>query len=790
MTGKAPRVTIFQNEDLIFDLKTGNLIKISDRLRLRFGGSFDSQVQTFVGFERLISTFSDCGTAGVERSFDKVGDQIFNYTLDWQGVEFLIRELSWVDHKKQTFHSVIFIQDRKNIFEVSYNALVEIVEKMESPAILLNQTLTRAIVVNAATAPLLNQPFSVLAAGFIIKDFFVEEQQFLKVIKWISEGESSTLQCDAKLYLEKAEGTWYELSLFKTSPDDKLLILCILKNISVQKATEEKLTRTNELLSRVVEVQNHFLSKSKGANPYDLLLSNILNVIDAKLGFVGKVDFDEKGKQVLRIHAATDISSTGEESFKLYHNHVKNDFLFRHFDNLFGACIVESKIILENNPSTNPHAKGKHIPGHPTIENFLGVPIFKGDEVIGLVGLGNKVEGFTDQDITHLKPFISAYSVIIEAYKSEQDKIRFEKDSMEKAQILAKVADHSADLIVVMDDEFSFEFISPSASQFFDHRLTNEEIQKKIRALLKKTLNSEYQISEDRYRSRLKMSIRNEGEYWVESNVTSLYEESNHKVIAVIRDVSSQINFEQRLIGSLKKEKQFNSFLSDFMNIVSHEFKTPLATMISSVELTKYYLEKLTTNNLQTLGKIPELENIKIHGQKIERELDNLHKLVIHSLDYERFVNNSPVLKKEKVSLSHFVKDTLQTHDFLDKVDYVPDTDIDQAVEWDKFLIQTSITNLVSNALKYGGKSRKPVVRPFQKNELFGIEITDYGIGITEEDLPFVFTPFFRGSNSNGIPGSGFGLVAVKNFVELHGGTVSIESKLGTGTKVTVRFTK
>ena len=624
------------------------------------------------------------------------------------------------------------------------------------------------------------QPFSELASGFSIKDFFVIKEHYESVIDWIKNGNTSSFVFDAQLYLEKAEGTWYELTLYKTSPNNEIFILCSLKSISVQKATEKQLQRTNELLSRVVEVQSHFLSKPEGANPYDLLLSNILGVIDAKLGFVGKVDLGNEGAQVLKIHAATDISGNGPEAYKLYHKYVKDDFLFKHFDNLFGACIIESKIILENNPPANPHTKGKKIPGHPTIENFLGVPIFKGKEVIGLIGLGNKTGGFTDQDITDLKPFISTYSVIIEAFKSEQDKIKFEKNSQVGAQILATVADHSPDVIVVMNNLSEFEFISPSVSQFFDKGTRVEEMHRKIRVLLKKTLTPEFKISDGRYRSRLKLYFKDKGEYWVESNLNILNEKNNQKVIAVIRDVSSQMNFEQRLIESLQKERQFNSFVSDFMNIVSHEFKTPLATIISSMELSKIYLENL--------ADIPGAAKLQTHHKKIELELDNLHKLVAQSLDYERFVNNSAALKKEEVDFVSFILQILEKHDYLRKVDFISEVENEVKVEWDNFLIHTSIVNLVNNALKYGGESKKPIVRLFQTDKENGIEVKDFGIGILEEELPYVFTPFFRGSNVNGVEGTGFGLVAVKNFVEMHKGEIKIYSKPGKGTTVRLLF--
>lgn len=773
-------ITVFQNEDLVFDLKTRRLLKVSNRLKKNFGVEFISKLKSLTDFEELCSEFLDNENRIIARNFKIKGDQLFDYTLHVNGVKFVVNEISWVNHENNTFHSVIYFQDRHNIFELSYPALAEIVEKMENPAILFNHPLTQALVVNSATTRLLNQPFSELASGFDISDFFVDKNHFNEIINWSSENKSSVLSLKIKLHLGEIEGTWFEMSLFKTSPDNEVLILCILKDISTQIATKEKLKRTNELLSRVVEVQSHFLAKSEGENLYEILLNNILNVIDAKLGFVGKVDVGEEGKPVLRIHAATDISGNSEEAYILYHKHVKDNFLFRHFDNLFGACIVESKIILENDPPSNPHTKGKHIPGHPTIKNFLGVPIFKGNEVIGLIGLANKSGDFTGQDILDLKPFISTYSVIIEAFKSEQEKMRFEKESLMKAEILSEVADNSTDLIVVMNARSEFEFISPAASQFFDEKVKDEEIQSMIRILLEKTINPEYKMSEERYRSRLKLNIDRDSENWVESNVNILHSGNNQTVIAVIRDVSSQIKHEQRLIKSLNKERQFNSFISDFMNIVSHEFKTPLTTIISSMELFKYYLDKV--------AEVPEITKMKIHHEKIERELANLHKLMIHSLDYERFVNNSPILKKQKVFISRFVEDTLKTHSFSNRVEYISEIDDDLTAEWDIFLIQTSIVNLVSNAVKYGSETRKPIVRLFHDNGIFGIEVKDFGIGILEEDLPYVFIPFFRGANVKGIEGTGFGLVAVKNFVEMHSGDIKIESISSEGTKVVICF--
>ena len=772
-------ITVFENEDLIFSLKTGRLISKSNRISSFFGGVFFSKISSLDEYEELIGDYSSLGYISRVGRLTDCEDDNLEFSLKWNGKVFFVNERVWKDQMNDTLHVYIFIENPDNVFELSEKFLLEIVDKMSLPSIVFNKDFSRALMANSLILDLFQLPLSQLVKGFVIQDLFVKRSVFSEILSWLKDESKNRISIEGKLYLKNIQGNWFNLRFYKVRMDEEDCVVCFLIDINKFKSGEVNMQRTNELLSNMIEVQKHFLAQESGAKPYQLLLDNILGVIEAKLGFIGEVAFDHQGKQVLKIHAATDISQDGPEASRLYQKYLKDDFLFRHFDNLFGACIKEAEIILENNPPQNPHTKGKYIPGHPHIENFLGIPILKGERVVGLIGLGNKSGGFVESDVTELQPFVSTYSVIIEAFNFEVEKIKYEKDALEKAMLLSKVADASPDLIVMMNENSELEYISNATEKFLEKGIKPTGIHRKIKLLLKKTYSEKYRVNKDFYRSRQKVKVSAKEGLWLESVVSVLKENNRTKLFAIIRDVSVQAQIEENLKLSLNKEREFNSFVGDFMNTVSHEFKTPLATIMSSLELANHYLTSISPDS----GK----EKVMQHFRKIQAEVNNLHHLVSQSLDYDRFAGKVAALKKEPVSFREFIEDCVRKHRFQSKIEFVSDLDYNFEVSLDKFLIETSLINLLENAIKYGGKS-KPVLR-LQTNETkFGFEVSDKGIGIKKEELPYVFTPFYRGSNANGIEGTGFGLVAVKNFVGLHEGEVFIESESGKGTLVKVWF--
>lgn len=768
------------NEDLIFSLNTKELLKFSPRMVELFGKGFVNQVNSIEKFEKLAPLPGEFGSREV--CYPELFDVKATLKLQENFVGKEVEEIGWYNPEFNTIHILIFPLSAENAFNLTYGQVIEYLDKLNKPAVLFDSTMEKVLLTNHSLIKILLQPLSQLGKGFSVSDFFIDKSVFEGLMNWI-ESNSNTHYVETKLLLKLSAGCWFEIALSKVKVDEDLRVLAIFKDINELVASSKNQDRKNLIFSRLSEVQNLFLSKKKDFNAYQIFLDSILDISSAKYGFIGEVKEENNGSMSMKIHAVTDFSKEGKASFQLIDKLKDDNFFFRHFDNLFGACIKTAEVICENDPPSNPYSSNKKIAGHPQILNFLGIPITAGEKVIGLIGLGNKPGGFNKTDIEDLKPFASTYSVILGALESEERNIKLQEDSSEKALILSTVGDHSPDTIVVLDEEFQIRFLSPGFKKHFKMNVKDEVARNKIRNIITKTLTPKYFQSDNQYRSRIKILLKNNEDRWLETSINIFEGQGDKKIIAFIRDVTVQVKSEHSLRDSLRKEKEFKDFLSDFMSIVAHEFKTPLATIMSSLDISEYYLSESSDMH-------GDSQNLNKHIQKMRSEVENLHKIVVNSLAFEKYIKENATIKSKKLKLNNFVISTLKQYGYFDQIQFSTDFSDDYEVKWDEFLMQTTIVNLVSNALKFNKGSVDPKVYLMKDESGLKILIEDFGVGISKKDLPFIFTPYFRGSNARDVEGTGLGLIAVKNFVKLHGGQVNVDSIEGEGTKVQVLFSK
>lgn len=769
-------ITYPDNEDIVFSLEDGSIIKISVRLKEVFTEFPWDTITSLEDFENVAELPKHFGKR--KYCYPKIINIKTNYSLKYKSISLLVKEVGWYSKSTNTIHLLIFPGQIESNFTASFKEVIGYMERLQKPAALFDYNLENVFSTNFELIELLTDPISTLGDGFQVGDFFLDQNVFEDILIW-KMSESISLTRDLLLKLKSPEGNWFEVTFSKIKVEGCDYILAALKDINSLIQIHQNQSKKNLILSRLTEVQNLFLAKTQDFDPYKLFLDAILDVSYAKYGFVGEVRKDLDGNRAMKIHAVTDFSNQGRASQVLMRRLEDDNFFFRHFDNLFGACIKTGQVIRENNPPSNPYSSNKVIKGHPVISNFLGIPILNGQEVVGLIGLGNKIGGFSDSDVEDLKPFATTYSVILNALDNEERNQKLQKESSEKALILSTVGDHSPDTIVVLDSDFQFKFLSPSYIKHFGRGIAEIEAKRKIRSIINKTISPNYLQANKTYRSRLRITNL-EGEHrWLETSINIFEGEDKKKIIAFIREVTLQVKSEQSLKASLRKERQFKMFLSEFMGIVAHEFKTPLATILSSLEISDHYL-----NLVQGEG----LEKLKHHLDKIKIESDTLHRIAVNSLEYERFVEEEVVLKRELLSLNDFVKNVISQYGLTDQILFESDMPKEFQVNWDIFLMQTTIVNLVKNAIKFSKGKDRPVISIHSDTNGFSIHVQDYGIGISSKDLPYIFTPFYRGGNVNDIEGTGLGLMAVKNFVKLHGGEVELKSKVNEGTLAIMTF--
>lgn len=233
--------------------------------------------------------------------------------------------------------------------------------------------------------------------------------------------------------------------------------------------------------------------------------------------------------------------------------------------------------------------------------------------------------------------------------------------------------------------------------------------------------------------------------------------------------------------ASLLKEKQLNEFKSQFIATVSHEYRTPLASILAAASTVKQHSDKLPILKQQRF-----LEMIEQKARHMSKLVDDMLQVNQIELDKTRF-------KPVSLDLLQFFSELIEQqrltvsdrHQLIFKI-----TGKTQGFWGDRGLLWQIFTNLVSNAIKYSPQGGKIEFHLIGKDNQVIFSVEDRGIGIPAADQKNLFKSFSRASNVDTIPGSGLGLVIVKACVELHGGEIALDSRLGQGTKVKVTLPK
>lgn len=237
----------------------------------------------------------------------------------------------------------------------------------------------------------------------------------------------------------------------------------------------------------------------------------------------------------------------------------------------------------------------------------------------------------------------------------------------------------------------------------------------------------------------------------------------------------------EELNNALKKEKELNDMKSRFVSMASHEFRTPLATILSSLSLVSKYH-----------GPENEEKRNK-HIARIKSAINNMTDILNDFLSLSKLEEGKIACEPEKFDLKAFAEDIVQEMSSVkkegQKIEY-KHTGKETVVNLDKKLIKNIFFNLISNAIKFSDENMQIDVQTIVDNKGVSIVVRDRGIGISEEDKEHLFERFFRGQNAFNIQGTGLGLNIILKYIELMNGEISVESKLNEGTTFTIHINK
>ncbi len=380
------------------------------------------------------------------------------------------------------------------------------------------------------------------------------------------------------------------------------------------------------------------------------------------------------------------------------------------------------------------------------------------------------------------KPYI--LGTIIDVTRKQIAEQRL-KDSEEKYRL---ITENISDVVCLQDENRRFVYVSPSVKTVLGYQAedltgkTPDQIFRRLsrKAPWQKNGNDWYHNSRDVYHF-----YRPDGKkIWLETLLLSIGQPGEDRFIVqtTTRDITMYKEAEQGLKNALEKQKELNELKSNFISMASHEFRTPLTTISSSIQLLEEY-----SHSMDPVIR----EKANRHFQRIKTQIERVTYLMNDVLTMGRFDAGKTPFHPKKQSLLAFLQDLIAAH-----FSHQPDgrrisihlNGKEKNVSFDANLMNHVLLNVITNAFKYSPGKPEPVIHLSYEQGYVELSVRDFGIGIPPDEARQVFQSFYRARNTTGIPGTGLGLVISKEFVELHKGSIRVESILHEQTTIIINL--
>ena len=391
---------------------------------------------------------------------------------------------------------------------------------------------------------------------------------------------------------------------------------------------------------------------------------------------------------------------------------------------------------------------------------------------------------------------IAAFLISLIIQTNRTNLRRKDTEILYRDELFQKLSMNVDDVFLMLDAKtYQADYVSPNAEKLLG--ITAEQIRKDIR-VLGKLHPAEHEDSEKNYLEEIQVHEQREGDFkyvhlktgekrWFHNIAMGSEVNGKKKYILVMSDRTSDWKMNQALSEAVRAAETANKAKSTFLSNMSHDIRTPMNAIIGFTTL--------------AVSNIDDKKRVQDYLGKILSSSNHLLSLINDILDMSRIESGKIHLEETEVSLSEVLHDlktiisgqihAKQLELYMDAMDVT-----NEDVYCDKTRLNQVLLNLLSNAVKFTPAGGTVSVRIRQchgtqkGSELYEIRVKDNGIGMSQEFVQKIFSPFERERTStvSRTQGTGLGMAITKNIVDMMGGTIEVQTEQGKGTEFIVRL--
>jgi PAS domain S-box-containing protein len=368
--------------------------------------------------------------------------------------------------------------------------------------------------------------------------------------------------------------------------------------------------------------------------------------------------------------------------------------------------------------------------------------------------------------------------------KNLEKRVNQRTKELKDSQLLYKLISRNFPEGTINVIDRNFNYIFAEGAEMYQYGITTEKmvgknypdrLPEQVKQLMRSKLDEVLEGHNQKFEVQLSDQF-----YIVNAVGLSNEEGEIDRILLVEQNITDRKHAEERTKEALEKERKLNELKSRFVSMASHEFRTPLSTVLSSLSLIEKYDEA------ELNEKKPK------HYKRIRSSVRHLTNLLNDFLSLEKVETGSIYVSKDLINIRTLIEEIIDQHQQISKRGQHIAFEFEggEDLYMDQNMLQIMCSNLLSNAIKYSQEDKTISVTTKNWDDAFVLSVADRGIGIPYEDQENMFSRFFRAKNAVNIEGTGLGLNIVSKYLQLLNGTITFESIPDEGSTFTITIPK